>query len=345
MFLVHNKHYTHESDAEGSSETGMKRVAYPVPSPTRRACSLRAATQQLRRDARQKHRRHLRRRPLKPEVTRTVCDFEVCTDVATLCVHPRLQAFVRRAITRRIRMHAPDVLLLGKPRIRLFFLLGDVQESGDFFANVHSQFVDVLKPRLQACPGWKTQTKRFTERFDFHYRNGLTAQTLFKPQDPYLSHRIVMQKPAEALMLQLHQPCQMFPKNVCLQQVHEVKCEVPCLQTVDLHRVEVRHIHAFCHGAWIYRVIKCWKGATLNQALQARQLSPARIEISIELLHAEYPKADDVTFTIASALLKVRSFVNSSVLDPENARFDTAFVRDVSPKSPKRSGDMEHISR
>ena len=65
----------------------------------------------------------------------------------------------------------------------------------------------------------------------------------------------------------------------------------------------------------------------MNKALQARQVSPARIEISIELLHTEYDSVDDVPFTIASALSKVRDFINNSVLDPENACFDTGYVK------------------
>lgn len=261
-------------------------------------------------------------------------DFEVATDVAQLCTNAKLQAFMRHATTRRVRMQASDVRTLSSPRTRLFLVLGDVDASTNaFFAHVHSQFVDVLKPRLQACPGWTTQTRRFTERFDFHYRNGLIAQTLFKPQDPFVSHRIVMQQPAEAVMLRLRQPRAVFPRNVCLQQVHEVKCEVPCLQTADLQRVEVRHIHAYCHGAWIYRVVKCWKGATMNKAMQARQVSPARIEISIELLPSEYAARRNVSYTVASCLLKVRDFINSSVLEPETARFDPDVVLETHVRS------------
>lgn len=323
---------THGAEAPTAAPTvptTVRRVAYTAPSPVRRACSLHLEIRRLRRAALLLFQRRQRRRSLQPEKLHAVSDggFEAPSDVAQLCTHPTLQAFVQRATARRVRMDAPGVRLLGRPRTRLFLFLGDVQPSGTFFSHVHSQFVDVLKPRLQACPDWQTQTKRFTERFDFHYRNGLVAQTLFAPQDPFLNHRIVVQQPVEAVLLQLQQPCKVFPQNVCLQQVHEVPCEVPCLQTTDLQQVDVRHIHAFCNGAWIYRVIKCWKGDSLSGALHARQVSPARIEISIELLHKEYRAIHDQAYTVASALLKVRDLVNSSVLEPENAHFDPEYVR------------------
>ncbi len=307
-----------------------------APSSAKLAIAARQAT------AKAKQERKERRKPLVPEsyvAVRATADqadkadenqggFSVPRDIAPLCMHKGLAAFFRGIRTPPSSCHdrgfPASALwrpLSHTPSVRVLLQLGTGCPDKPFTDHADMRFVNVLLPHLSSCAAWQHQTRRFTERFDYHFSNGTIAQTLFKPQHPCMRHRVIASRPRCATYLELTRPHVEYPNALRIEQVVETKCEVASLTALDVDRVEVRHIHAFNTGAWVYRVVKLWHGDTVERAMEARQSMAPRIEVSLELLHEKHTQMHDVPYIIASCLLRIRDMLNMSVNFSKNSHF------------------------
>ena len=250
--------------------------------------------------------------------------FYTTPDIAALAQHPRLYRVVRAAHFQTVTCthkggsgRAPT----ATANRRLFFTLGDFDGTA-FTAHVHDAFLDDLLRRMRGFPAWKDATKRVTDRFDFRLHNGLTVQTLFKPKPPFVRSRVVVSEADAAVVLPMRQSSAHCPSAVRVQVVNETPLELPHTKDLTTHSVEIRSFSAFASRAWVYRMSQCWRGATLQQAEEARMLSPPRVEVTLELLHDVYTDVADTVLTTASALLKMKDLLPQNVWAIDRVQFD-----------------------
>lgn len=238
--------------------------------------------------------------------------FRVTSDVAPLCSDPGLLKFVSTCV------NAPTE---EGTRTRLVFELGARAGDGSFSTQLHQQFaVNVLR-HMDACPGWRCQTKQYVDRFDFNLVSGAKVQTLYKPHAPFVSTKCTVNDTVQATTVSLNQPNPYDPTHVRIRHMKETHTKLAA-NSMRYHSVCVCRCNAYATRAWTYRLTQQWEGATLEDAYQAMAISAPRVSLVLELDLAAYDSVNDHPFLIGSALQRLLSMLNYTLLAESAVSFN-----------------------